>query len=135
MTQTLIKPTESMSDVNADDYKVMERFVSLIYDRNTELSEVNEVRQHLFCTKGRQVENIPPTDGSVIYHLLRSLLVAHMLPKMDLRQIQHLNPADYGWEMKDQSWKPKWTNLPPFGKSRIFIKCACKESKRRCGCI
>ena len=138
VTPVLIKLTETTSEPNEDDLKILERYVALVYDKNTDLSEINEVRQHLFATKMRTVENIPPTQAALKYHLLRSLHQARTWFQMDRRCIDILDPAAYGWNKKNNQWTPTWSNLPPIGQSRVFVKCSCKDCHntrgRGCGC-
>ena len=139
LTPVLIKLTESMLEPSESDLKILERYVALVYDKSTELSEINKVRQHLFASSLRAVDHIPPTQAALKYHLKRSLLQARTWFKMDCKHIKTLDPADYGWNKdKDNIWKPTWTDLPPIGKSRVFIKCLCKDCDntrgRGCGC-
>ena len=133
LTPVLANLTETLSNPCDNDFQVLERFVCLLYDKNTELSEVNPARQQLF-SKIRQVENIPPTQNALKYHMMRSLLQARIWSQMDCKEIQMLDPAQYGWKM-EEIWKPYWTDLPPIGQSRKFQKCSCKDCHvGRCGC-
>lgn len=109
------------------DLKVFECFIALVYDKNTEHSNINEVRQQLFATKLRAVEHIPPTGAALKCHLLRSLLQARTWFQMDRKSVDTLDPAVYGWSKKNNQWRPVWSDLPPIGNSRVFIKCACKD--------
>ena len=43
LTSVLIRLTKSSSDPEENDLLVIERFVCLVYDKNTELSEVNHL--------------------------------------------------------------------------------------------
>ena len=138
VTPILTNLTEVTSQPTENDFKVLERFVALVYDKNTEHSEINEVRQQLFATKLRAVEHIPPTQAALKFHLLRSLLQARTWFQMDQKYIDTLDPAIYGWNKKNNQWRPMWSDLPPIGKSRVFVKCACKDCNttrgRGCGC-
>ena len=101
----------------------------ILCDKNTEYSEVNILRQHLFSTKMKLVENLPPTQATFKYHLLRSLHQARIWAQMDCKNINVFDPALYGWNRFNDQWKPIWTDLPAIGQSRLFIKCACKNCK------
>ena len=85
---------------------VIERFVILLYDRITSLSEVNEVRQELFSRKARSPENIPLTQASLRQHV------------------------------KSNHWVPRWTTLSQGKDSCYeLIRCGCKAGCRgRCKC-
>ena len=112
--------------------------VALMYDKNTEYCEINKVRQQLFTTSMRAVENIPPTQAVLKYHLKRALLQARTWLQMDRKCIDTLDPADYGWNKENNVWRPTWSDLPPIGTSRVFIKSSCKDCNntrgRECGC-
>ena len=45
-----------------------ERFVTLMYDRTSTCTTVNEARKDLFTMKERIIENIPPTYGALLEH-------------------------------------------------------------------
>ena len=52
--------------------KILEIFVTLLYDRTSELHRLDEARRHMF-TRGRQLENIPPTSAALHQHTLRTV--------------------------------------------------------------
>ena len=54
---------------------VVQRFVVIWYDRTSELSKVNESRQQLF-SKGKPIENIPPTEEALKQHVKRAAYIA-----------------------------------------------------------
>ena len=137
-TPVMIKLTETTSAPDERDFGILEQFVTLLYDKNSEHSNVNKVRQHLFAAKMKPVENIPPTQAVLKHHLLRSLLQARTWYQMDRKCIDILNPVSYGWNKENNTWRPTWSDLPPIGESRVFIKCSCKDCSntrgRGCGC-
>jgi len=53
------------SEVSARSLSLLERFVVLMYDRNSDSREVNDARKQLFTQKSRTLENIPPTQASL----------------------------------------------------------------------
>lgn len=73
LTSTLLSLTllpEVISDVCM---AVIERFVVLLYDRTSNLTEVNEARQELFSKKSRTLDKIPPTKASLLQHTKHSV--------------------------------------------------------------
>ena len=60
-------------DIDDTYMGVIERFVTLLYDRTSSLRKVNEVRQELFSRKGRSLESIPPTQASLVQHVKRAV--------------------------------------------------------------
>ena len=49
-------------------FPMVERFIVLAYDRNSQSSSVNETRKHLLTNYGRTIQNIPPTEGALEQH-------------------------------------------------------------------
>ena len=70
LTPIFIKLTESETSPTESDLRTLERFVCILYDQNSDISKVNDLRQHLFASKMRLVENIPPTERALKYNLL-----------------------------------------------------------------
>lgn len=66
LTPALNKLMEMPNAVDDNCMSVIERFVTLIYDRTTSLTKVNDLRQELFSKKARTLENIPPTQASLV---------------------------------------------------------------------
>ena len=54
----------------------IERFVVLLYDRNSTISTVNECRKDLFARRGRPLEGIQPMSDALMQHLKRALYQA-----------------------------------------------------------
>lgn len=61
-----------LADVDAS-MGTLERFVTLLYDKTSTNSTVNEARVDLFSRKGRDVSNIPPSQGALLQHLRRAV--------------------------------------------------------------
>ena len=59
-------------DVTSEDLAV-ERYVVLLYDKTTSLSDVNEARRHLFTKKACLSENLPPTKDALRQHTKRAI--------------------------------------------------------------
>jgi hypothetical protein len=110
----------------------LERFVVLLYCRTSEHSSVNEARKHLFA-RGRQIDNIPPTQATLIEHTKRSAYQGGHCWGTMLQAQQHLpSPSDWGWKKDNNGdWAPFWTSLSEAAKScKELIKCGCKVSCR-----
>jgi len=56
--------TEPFMDLTleSDVFKLLERYVCVLYDRTTDEESVDEVRQELFCSRSIGMENLPPTQ-------------------------------------------------------------------------
>ena len=52
------KQLSSIDTSDEEDIKVVERFVILMYDRTSGLSDVNKCRQHLFTKKSSPVKGV-----------------------------------------------------------------------------
>ena len=118
---------------------IIERLVVIMYDRGSSESSVNSERQMLFTKKGREIENIPPTQDALVQHLLRvGYEAGHVWSQAIIKAPQLPSPADFGWiwDMCSAHWKIKWMTLPPAGEAcRAIIKCGCtKGCRAQCKC-
>ena len=55
-------------DIDSEHFKNIERYVVVLYDKTSSLSFVNEAREGLFCHKSRSIDNIPPTQDTLLQH-------------------------------------------------------------------
>ncbi|XP_078351843.1 uncharacterized protein LOC144636497 [Oculina patagonica] len=49
-------------------FKVLQRLLVVLYDRTSLATDVNTARRELFTKKNRALENIPPTEDSLLNH-------------------------------------------------------------------
>lgn len=76
ITNTFLSLANEPVELQEADSTIVERFVSLMYCRTTELSEVNKCRRWFFTTKSRSVENIPPSRDALMQHTKRAVYQA-----------------------------------------------------------
>ena len=133
-------------------FEILERFVVLLYDRTSQNSKVNLARQSLFASRGRSIENIPPTQAALKQHVLRATYQGGHVWGNCLVPVPSLpNPANWGWQRgkndpvqakpdasaDQQPWVPLWSTLEQAAQScHELIRCSCKQSCRqgRCTC-
>ena len=120
------------------EFKVIEQFTCLMYDRNTSCEKVNDLRKDLFPRKVQMMQNLPPTQAALIQHTNRSIYQASIW-STSLLSIQNIpEPDNFGWTFCNNKWEPLWTTLPEAAKScRQLIRCGCRASplcSRRCKC-
>ena len=111
--------------------ELVEKFITLIYDRGTESYKVNELRKHLFSRKSRALENIPPTHASLVEHVKRATYQGgHIWGQALQNQPDLPSPSEWGWERTPtSSWTPKWTTLEQVqAMCQELISCNCKKS-------
>ena len=53
------------SELNNDCMSVLEAFIVLLYDRTCTETTVNLARKHIFTTKGRSMDNLPPPRAAL----------------------------------------------------------------------
>ncbi len=56
--------------VESAEFKVLERFTVLMYDSQSVVSHVNEVRKILFCQRNREIEHLPPTQVRIFEYFI-----------------------------------------------------------------
>ena len=119
---------KEMSDAN---FAVLERFTVLLYDRTNRSGSVNEARKFLFSQKGRQIENIPPSQAALHQHIPRAVYQAAFVWNQCLSpQMVLPDPGNWGWTNSDK-WEPLWTTLPEANVAcRELISCGCLK-----GCL
>ena len=127
-----------LGDVDAA-MDTLERFVVLLYDKTNTGSEVNMVRFDLFARKGRYVNNIPPTKGTLLQHARRAAYQAeHCWSQAIEPHIDIPRPAGWGWVGTDGGkWDVVWSNLPEASKvCRELLRCGCtKGCRANCKCV
>ena len=84
-------------------------------------------------------EKLPPTQGALRHHILRTHVQARVWGQAAVPQQDQLNPEENGYsrELFDGQLKPKTTN-PPAAPDAIVetVRCQCKEqcSNNHCSC-
>lgn len=87
-----------------DVLPLVERFVVVLYERCSEDEEVNKARKHLFI-KGRDIENLPPSQDALILHTLRAAFQAGHIWRKSLQKYTKLpDPAKFGWRKAETGW-------------------------------
>ena len=137
-TKAFISLSSAPQLVGGEDFSIIERFVVLLYDRTSGETEVNVCRKNLFTSKGRAIDNIPPTQGALLQHTKRAAFQAgHIWGQSLLRDPEAVSPSDWGWETnKAGTWQPLWSLLPQASSScQELLKCGCKKGcQRNCKC-
>ena len=118
---------------------IIERFTILMYNKSSELNDVNSARRKFF-TQGRQIKNIPPTRAALLQHTRRAAYQGgHVWAPSNLikAMTDEISPEGWGWKKLDSIWHPVWTSLPQASKAcRELIKCGCKRCKSStCKCM
>ena len=139
VTDSFIALSRGPSQIDAAHLTVLEQFVVLIYDKTSQLTEVNRARLNLFTKQNRQIDNIPPTQAALLQHILRSTYQGGHVWGQCLVKQQHLpSPGDWGWfkEETEKAWSPVWTMLPEALHSCLeLISCTCRTLQcTRCKC-
>ena len=137
VTDALLSLSESPNELSNETMALIERFVVLWYNRTSNISKVNEARQHLFARKGRALESIPPTQAALRQHVLRAIYQGvHVWGNALYKNPTLPSPTEWGWQKTDYGYKPKWTTL---GQAQQMcyelIHCSCKKAcKGLCQC-
>ncbi|KAK0044996.1 Pinin [Biomphalaria pfeifferi] len=138
VTATFQKLCCAPFELTANDMSVLERFVTLLYDRGSNCHDVNSARKYRFTNSGRQIENIPPTSEALFQHCKRAIYQGgHIWSQAHERQPVLPDPSDWGRQFMDRQWQPFWTVLPQASLTcPELLKCACKKECRskRCKC-
>ena len=141
VTEAFIELSSSgITTIRDELFELLERFVIVLYDRTSQLTDINNARKDLFTRKGRfKHASLPPTNAALTEHAKRAAYQsAHVWGQCMKPQMMLPSPKDWGWSKLDDMWVPHWTELPEASKGcRELIKCGCKKgctATGRCGC-
>lgn len=59
-------------DISEESMSLLEMFVVLMYDRTSDIMEVNQARKHFFAHKSRALEYISPTQAALQQQIKRA---------------------------------------------------------------
>ena len=114
--------------IESDEFALVERFACVLYERCTEALKVNTLREELF-TK-RPLENLPPTQAALFQRTKRAIYHASIWASSTNPILGSPDPCKWGWTLKDEGWKPYWTDLPDASQAvSLLVKCGCKSDK------
>ena len=121
--------------INDEDQRILETFVTTMYDRSSASTGVNAARLDLFARKQRPYEAIPPILAALVYHTKRAIYQASCIcDQSTFHQMEIESPADCGWEKQGDYWQVIWTTLPAITNScQQLTKCGC-DCHGRCKC-
>lgn len=71
-TQAFKNISEPCSSVSNVTIETLERFVILLYAKDSKLCSTDELRRELFTSGGKKLEALPPTSQALQQHTLRS---------------------------------------------------------------
>ena len=127
-------------DLTEDDPKfaVIQRFVVLMYSKTSILSSVNEARMELYFQRSHNIETIPPTSNSLLFHTKRAIYQCGKWSRTLTAKQNLPSPANFGWKEVNGpivKWEPLWmTQSQAIRECREFYKCNCKQPCTRCKC-
>ena len=133
-TSIVLHPFTEVS-LDADHFKLLERFTVVMYDKSSELEDVNEARRELFCQKWKTTEMIPPSQDALLQHSKRAADQAGVWCTSDQTEMKAPNPHDWGWILDEEtnSWVPVWNTLPVVSKAcSELVECGCECRRMRC---
>jgi len=55
-------------EIEDKNFKLLERFTIILYDKSSDIENVNEARKELFCQKNKTMEKLPPTRDALLQH-------------------------------------------------------------------
>ena len=124
VTEVFVELSKPIKSVPEESERLVDRFVILLYGRTSSDEDVNKCCRGLF-TKGRSIENIPPTKGALMKHIRRAIYQAGHIWGHSLMRCQNLG-----------NWIPYWSSTPEASKfCQERLKCGCKKKcQGNCKC-
>ena len=91
--------------LSEQQFRVLERFVVIMYSRTSLHQDVNHARQSMFSQGTRSIERIPSTQAALEQHVKRAEFQAGHVWGRILDPIQELpSAADWGWHQSSDGW-------------------------------
>ena len=88
----------------------MARFVVLLYAISSNATSVNNARLYMVTKQMRDIENISPTHGGLVQHIIISRAIyqgSDIWSQATTPMLLSLEPDKLGWEMsKNDTWEP-----------------------------
>ena len=139
VTEAFVELFQQSTEISDKVLSTLQRFTVLLYDSSYDCDNVNTARKKLFSSKGKTVENIPPTFDALLQHTRRAVYQAGFVWSQSLVLKPKLPcPSAWGWQMTENSWSPVWMTIPDASKCCPELKkCGCKTGciTRRCRCV
>jgi hypothetical protein len=95
-------------EIEDENFKLLERFTVILYDKASNVEHVNEARKELFCQKSKTMEKLPQTRDALLQHSKRVAYQAGVWCT-SVHSEQHApNPEGWGWTVNEDSvsWVP-----------------------------
>ena len=86
LTEVMCSLTSNdLCPITSDDpaYRILKNFTCKLYDRTTDVKDVNILRESMFCRKTQRVECLPPTQDALLLHCNTSLYQAYIWIGLD----------------------------------------------------
>ena len=95
-------------DVVDEVMPILERYVTIMYDRTSACMKVNDARRDQFTRKGRDIEAIPPTSDALRQHAKRSTYQAgHCWGNSLVPSPPFPCSSEWGWvKVANDMWAP-----------------------------
>ena len=140
VTQAFSECLTCCEEPAASTISLIERFTVLLYDRTSDVEEVNEARRVLFTKSAatKSLEYLPPTKAALIQHIRRAALQSHIWTNALMATPAIPDPGEWGWVREGCEWRPFWTSLPEAARvCAELVHCGCKKgcSSARCKCL
>ena len=138
ITDTFLKFSTYPVEINSFDVEMIERFISIMYDRSSDSYSVDSTRKKLFSKKNTSFDHLPPTSAALKYHIQRAVFQASVVWGQSLVSTPKLHsPEQWGWKKSSEDgYEIVWTDLSAITESCAELcKCGCKKPcSGRCSC-
>ncbi|XP_037047284.1 uncharacterized protein LOC119082058 [Bradysia coprophila] len=134
LTKSILNLLEHPGEID-QEFTVIEKIFVLLYDRSSQLEQVDDARQTMYKTSF-SLELIPPTKASLYQHVKRSVLQGAFIWGQCMEKMQDIpDPTAFGWTLVEDQFEPFWTTLPDYSRHINTTRCGCKVAcKGRCKC-
>jgi len=102
---------DARRDIDDEAMAMLECITVLLYDRTSDVDNIDQMRQHHFTKRGFSMECLPPTKAALVQHTKTAVYQAGHIWGQTFKATSALpSPGDWGWTDPPE-WKPLWTTL------------------------
>ena len=131
---TLSIPSRLVDGDLPNELKPPERFVCMVY-KDMGVYELRKLRWELFRTRNMEGENLPPTRGALLPHIMRVNYVCARDKSYVQRNLRLTSIESSCWKLEESRYMPILCAELPAPKAVLELrKCACKTGCKKGNC-
>ena len=109
-------------------------FIALYGFRESGITNLNILRQHMFASSKSDLRKLPPTEDAFNFHVLRALYQIAWYKRAHLSEPALPPPLEFGWRVQNETLIPIFMSITAKPDIKQSVHCKCKKSGCLKGC-